>query len=249
MLDLRARRKKSLLAPIAAVVTIAGLHAGGIYLLTQQRAPKDDDSVPVVVMPPLFVAEAPAPLLKGGGAAKSHTKVQAATPEPEPVDTPEMVQPEDVPDTTPTPVDVAMADTSTSAGTDSDAPPGPGDPDGDPNGSIYGRKGGLGSCIGEGCDDDGIVNLNQRKIQPVPLHTPAPRYPSLAQRSGIEGRVKIEIIVDTRGHVKSARVVESQPPFDKAALAAVRKWTFKPLKIDGQEVSWKYQLTVRFELQ
>ena len=63
------------------------------------------------------------------------------------------------------------------------------------------------------------------------ISTPAPAYPPDAFRSGTSGEVQIEFTVGTDGSVSSARVVRSTPPrvFDRAALAAVKRWRFQPV--------------------
>lgn len=63
------------------------------------------------------------------------------------------------------------------------------------------------------------------------VSTPAPRYPPEALRGGESGEVVVEFTVGTNGQVTSARVVSANPPrvFDRAALNAVRRWTFQPV--------------------
>lgn len=72
------------------------------------------------------------------------------------------------------------------------------------------------------------------------LHNPAPRYPEAAQEEGWEGRVVLRVHVDASGHPASVDIRQSSghDVLDKAALAAVRRWTFVPAKrgsiaIDG----------------
>lgn len=72
------------------------------------------------------------------------------------------------------------------------------------------------------------------------LHNPAPHYPEAAQEEGWEGRVLLRVHVDASGHPASVEVHVSSghDVLDKAALAAVRRWTFVPAKrgatpIDG----------------
>jgi protein TonB len=63
------------------------------------------------------------------------------------------------------------------------------------------------------------------------ISTPAPAYPPDAYRSATAGEVVVELTVGTDGSVSSARVVRSTPPrvFDRAALAAVKRWRFQPV--------------------
>ena len=63
------------------------------------------------------------------------------------------------------------------------------------------------------------------------ISTPAPAYPPEAFRSATAGEVEVELTVGSDGSVTAARVVRSTPPrvFDRAALAAVKRWRFQPV--------------------
>ncbi|OLC45728.1 MAG: hypothetical protein AUH43_15565 [Acidobacteria bacterium 13_1_40CM_65_14] len=65
------------------------------------------------------------------------------------------------------------------------------------------------------------------------MATVTPRYPPLARDSGI---VLIEVRVDTGGGVADAKVIRSARPFDKPALDAARRWTFRPARVRGTSV-------------
>ena len=64
-----------------------------------------------------------------------------------------------------------------------------------------------------------------------PLSTPAPAYPVEALRAAVQGEVQVEFTVSPDGSVSDARVVRADPPrvFDRAAVAAVRRWRFEPI--------------------
>ena len=69
---------------------------------------------------------------------------------------------------------------------------------------------------------------------PFPTMTAQPRYPPLARDNGV---VLVEAhIVDVRGRVADAAAIRSRPPFDEAALEAMRRWTFVPARIAGSPV-------------
>ena len=71
---------------------------------------------------------------------------------------------------------------------------------------------------------------------PVPKRVKivTPDYPPEAQAQGLRGIVILEVTVDREGKVVEARVVRSVPPFDDAALAAVRQWQYEPPRVKGQ---------------
>jgi protein TonB len=83
---------------------------------------------------------------------------------------------------------------------------------------------------------------------PLATHRPEPQYPDIARSGGIEGVVRLEVVVDRDGAVRSARVLEPGSLFDDAALKAARQWRFRPATVNGHPVTAKVGLTFRFTL-
>ena len=81
----------------------------------------------------------------------------------------------------------------------------------------------------------------------TPRREGAPRYPTDARGTGVEGLVGVEIIVGPEGTVIDARV--SVPLLDTAALEAVKKWRNEPTIVNGQPVSIRLTRTINFTLQ
>lgn len=77
-----------------------------------------------------------------------------------------------------------------------------------------------------------------------------PRYPRRARESGIEGWVKLAIVVSPEGKVTEARVVDSEPKhiFDRAVLEAIKRWRFKPTYKDGRAVVQRVVQEISFRL-
>ena len=84
-----------------------------------------------------------------------------------------------------------------------------------------------------------------------PIYNPPPVYPAAAIAARLEGRVLLEISIDSVGNVKQVRVATSSgtPLLDDTAVAAVRQWRFRPALRNGQAVAWDCQLPVRFRLE
>ncbi len=72
----------------------------------------------------------------------------------------------------------------------------------------------------------------------VPLVRVNPQYPSRALLANVEGWVHVEFTITSAGTVKDARVLDADPPgyFERAALAAVQKYKYKPKIEDGAAV-------------
>ncbi len=78
----------------------------------------------------------------------------------------------------------------------------------------------------------------------------APRYPLSAQRSHIEGKVVVRILVTAQGKPAELSVHSATPAgvFDEAALDAARRMRFSPGKYDGRAVDTWVLLPFDFEL-
>jgi protein TonB len=76
-------------------------------------------------------------------------------------------------------------------------------------------------------------------------------YPPIARRSGIEGRVILELFVDRTGLVQQIRVLQENPPgrgFGEAALRAFSGRRGSPAMANGEPVSCRYRYPVSFRL-
>jgi protein TonB len=76
-----------------------------------------------------------------------------------------------------------------------------------------------------------------------------PVYPEDARAAKVEGAVIIEAVIDKLGKVQDARVLQSVPMLDQAAIDAVRQWQFEPTVIEGRPRPVIMTVTVNFRLQ
>jgi TonB family protein len=75
-----------------------------------------------------------------------------------------------------------------------------------------------------------------------------PDYPLIAKSGHVEGDVDIELVIGPMGNVEKARVVRSVPMLDQSAIAAVKKWKYKPTIINGVPVAVKTRVRISFAL-
>lgn len=76
------------------------------------------------------------------------------------------------------------------------------------------------------------------------------RYPEMARKAGIEGRVIVQFIVNEEGKVENPRVIRGiGGGCDEEALRAVSLAEFKPGRQRGRPVRVQYSLPVIFRLQ
>jgi protein TonB len=57
-----------------------------------------------------------------------------------------------------------------------------------------------------------------------------------------------EVVIDVAGNVTDAKVLQSIPLLDEAALQAFRNWRFAPTSINGQPVPVRMTVTTNFSL-
>lgn len=77
-----------------------------------------------------------------------------------------------------------------------------------------------------------------------------PEFPRTALDKGISGVVIVAYTVDVEGRTQDVRVESAQPPdvFDRAAIAAVRRWRYEPATVDGVPTEAQLQMKIRFAL-
>jgi TonB family protein len=78
-----------------------------------------------------------------------------------------------------------------------------------------------------------------------------PEYPDDAVQKGIEGAVDLAFVVSRTGDVQDVTIVHSEPSsiFNRAAIAAVRRWKYQPRIVNGAPVEAHVQLRVAFKLE
>jgi TonB family protein len=82
------------------------------------------------------------------------------------------------------------------------------------------------------------------------IHREMPVYPLMARRLGKEGRVILKLLIDVRGTVKTIEIIESAGyGFTEAAMEAVRKSTFAPAHRNGERITARAILPIRFHLK
>ena len=72
--------------------------------------------------------------------------------------------------------------------------------------------------------------------------------------NNLEGRIVLQLVVDTDGKAKDPEVVSAEPPevmevFEEAALMAVERYEFKPAIKNGEDVPCIVKLPIVFELE
>lgn len=75
------------------------------------------------------------------------------------------------------------------------------------------------------------------------------RYPEMARRANMEGRVIVEVIIERDGRPSNPTVIRSAGPMlDQAAIEAISQLVFRPGKQRNQPVRVRYAIPVTFRL-
>ena len=83
------------------------------------------------------------------------------------------------------------------------------------------------------------------------LRNEPPRYPLVARRSGVEGRVNLKVVVTRDGRAAQVQVHESSgsSALDAAAVEAVRKWQFVPARRGQDTIESSVIVPIVFRLE
>lgn len=263
----RAYRRHTLLGLALSLVVVGAATQVMAYLHSIRTSELPEMSDAIYLVPYVEVVEVREVDEPPGGGSSASAPLPEAPPlvETEPALT---EPPAVVPDLagTPTPVAEAPATSAPLYPLPSAPPPGTfpggsGPPGGNP-GTGRGTGSGAGTDDGEGDGSGDPAPLVERPDRsPVPVRFSEPAYPPEARREGVRARVRIRVLVDERGRVEEARIVErvrlgrgdrEEPAaslphgMDEAALDAARRYQFRPAQADGRRVRSYTTITCSF---
>lgn len=94
-------------------------------------------------------------------------------------------------------------------------------------------------------DPHALKELNRG---PMLTHPAMPVYPAKMAAAGIPGEVTVEMVIDPKGNVTSAKVLNSsRSEFDEAAIMAVVQWKFDPGQRNGRKVNTRATQLIKFD--
>ena len=108
--------------------------------------------------------------------------------------------------------------------------------------------------------DDARRSAREREAEAAPRPAPdagpelvnrvQPEYPASAYREREEGTVLLDLLIGTDGQVATVDVVNrsGNRELDRAAVDAVRQWTFKPAVRGGERVEGRVEVPITFRL-
>ncbi|ACR11587.1 energy transducer TonB [Teredinibacter turnerae] len=106
---------------------------------------------------------------------------------------------------------------------------------------------GDGPFLGALSQGDGLAGFD---TDVIPVVRVPPTYPRAAKQAKIQGYVTMAVTINPDGTVSDAEVLEAEPPrlFDQAAIAAIKRWKFRPKIVDGMPKAQRAKQTIEFKL-
>ncbi|MBZ5564707.1 MAG: energy transducer TonB [Acidobacteriia bacterium] len=101
-----------------------------------------------------------------------------------------------------------------------------------------------------GKEAEGAITISQEvkkvdsKVKPKIVHMVKPVYPPEAKKKGIEGQVRINVVVNTKGEVSETEVLSGPEELRASTEEAVRQWRYEPVGVD-----FKATIDVNYKLK
>jgi TonB family protein len=81
------------------------------------------------------------------------------------------------------------------------------------------------------------------------ISSPSPEYPALAQKAGLQGRVRLQVRVKADGSLSVDKIMEGEPALADAACSAIRQWRARPGQLGDKKVDIITTVTFDFNLR
>ena len=94
----------------------------------------------------------------------------------------------------------------------------------------------------------GNIHEDPDELQKHLLSAPAPAYPEIARRAGVQGIVRLQVRATKDGRIEVDKVLSGSPTLADAAIAAVKQWRARPFSTAGRPVDVISTVTFNFQL-
>jgi TonB family protein len=94
----------------------------------------------------------------------------------------------------------------------------------------------------------GSVREDPDEFQKHFVSAPAPAYPQIARRAGVQGIVRLQVHATKDGRVEVDKIIEGSPTLADAAICAVKQWRVRPFSAGGRPVEVISTVTFNFQL-
>ncbi len=92
---------------------------------------------------------------------------------------------------------------------------------------------------------------DEKIVPPKIISILQPKYPKNLRKRGIEGQLRLKVLIDQEGKVAQVEIHTSSgyQDFDQSAIEVVYQWQFKPAQIEGKERSSWVLIPIAFRLK
>jgi TonB family protein len=94
----------------------------------------------------------------------------------------------------------------------------------------------------------GSIHEDPDELQKHLMSAPAPAYPDIARRAGLQGIVRLQVRATKDGRVEVDKILSGSPTLADAAIAAVKQWRVRPFSTGGRPVDVISTVTFNFQL-
>lgn len=94
----------------------------------------------------------------------------------------------------------------------------------------------------------GGIHEDPDEFQKHFVSAPAPAYPQIARRAGVQGIVRLQVHATKDGRVEVDKIIEGSPTLADAAICAVKQWRVRPFSAAGRPVEVISTVTFNFQL-
>ena len=95
---------------------------------------------------------------------------------------------------------------------------------------------------------DVVVDLDPAEASKQLIHNAPPQYPSEARAAHLQGTVSLLIRIGRDGSVTDVKEISGPPELAPSAIAAVRKWRYRPIMAEGELQEARTVVDVTFKL-
>lgn len=95
---------------------------------------------------------------------------------------------------------------------------------------------------------EGRLRLSEQVMRSRQIVSFPPVYPQILRTNGIQGDVRMRLLISQQGKVENIEVISGDPRLAKAAVDSVRKWVYESVTLDGTPVEVETNIEVRFRL-
>jgi len=92
------------------------------------------------------------------------------------------------------------------------------------------------------------VEVSESVAKGLLIQHAKPIYPPIAMAARVSGTVVLKVVIGTDGRISSLRILSGPPMLQQAALSAVKKWTYQPYLLNGEQVEVSTTVNVPFLL-